>query len=257
MRKLLIAGLIGSMVGWCGAVTAATVVVTDLNLQGWTSTGNSGGGSSAITATHPRSGNGSVELHGDRTRWYLDFSANSVLLSSVSAFGFEWGVDLLSSSNLGPDYTPALRLHIYDAGTSKFSELIWEGAYNGVYGSLTKGVWNTTDVYNQTVWRWVTGSGVTLNGGGAQVNQSISTWGNTGNGWYTDQAYVYGISVGAGSSVGAGYHAFADNIVFGTGTSGESTTYNFETQEIPEPATVALLSGGAMALARLRRRNLL
>ncbi len=248
MKKFLLLCSICSLIGLSGIATATTVVVTDLDPMGWASSGNSGGGSSAITSLHPRSGNGSIELHGDRTRFGVVLGA-PVLLSSVDAFGYEWGVDTLSTSSLHPDYTPALRLHILDGGS--LTELIWEGAYNGVYGSLTKGIWNTTDVFSETVWRWE--GFVTVDGGGAQVNQSISDWGDSGNGWYSSSATVVAISVGVGSSVGSGYHAYADNIEFGT-TAGESTTYNFETDEIPEPATMALIGTGVAAMAARRKR---
>src|SRR5687767_5996663 len=65
---------------------------------GWVSTGNSGGGSSAVTGTAPRSGNGSLELKGDRTRFFhSNAGLNLGLLSQVSTFTFDWMVGVAST----------------------------------------------------------------------------------------------------------------------------------------------------------------
>ena len=63
------------------------------------------------------------------------------------------------------------------------------------------------------------------------------------------------VVVGAGlSGIGAGYHAYADNIVAG------SNTYNFEVNAaVPEPATWAMMIlglGGAGVMLRRRQRKL-
>ena len=214
----------------------------------WISTGNSGGGSSTITSTAPRSGTGSLELHGDRTRFvYSDADQNLGKLSDVSTFVFDWMIGTASSH-----HTPAFRLHIVDDGQS--SELIWEGVYNGGASGVapTTGVWNTTDD-GDTFWRNVTGSGPTLNGG-AQVNLTVDAWANPS--YYTSNAYVAAISVGAGSSAG-GLVAFADNVTLGFG--GTPTTFNFETAAAPVPLPAAVWGGvalmGLIGAKRLRRKH--
>lgn len=215
------------------ASAAVSITVTPNNPQGWQTFGNSGGGSSAITTTAPRSGDGSVEMTGDRTRWIkaVDPTTGAKLgdLYDVTDFAYDWLVAVGSTSNLGPNYTPALRLHVYDPNAAlPFSELIWEGAYNGPV-VVTQGSWVTTDMIggSQLLWRWVTGAGVTLDGGGAQVNQTLGSWQNAS--WYSTDAVVFGFSVGVGSSVGSGYHAFADNLVLGFNNAPD--TFNFE----PDP----------------------
>ena len=211
----------------------------------WVSAGNSGGGSSAITGTAPRSGTGSVEITGDRTRFGTSGGFGS--LDDVLNFVFDWQVAVGSTSSLHADYTPALRLHIQDG--AQFSELIWEGAYNGVYGTMTKGTWYTSgsdDVFH----RWVTGVGATFNSG-SQVNLTVADW--AASNYYTDAAQVLGISVGAGSSVGGGYHAFADNVVLNM--AGTETIYNFEVA-VPEAANSLMLIGcGVFALAAFQARQ--
>ena len=112
---LPVLGLLGATLAFTGSTTlAATVLPGD---PAWLSIGNSGGGSSAVTATVPRSGNGSLELTGDRTRFNglgnpFDPLSNLGLLSSVTDFRFEWSVAVGSSLGTTPDYSPALRLHI-------------------------------------------------------------------------------------------------------------------------------------------------
>jgi len=245
LKKLL--GAAALAIGTHASAALLTVLPTDPN-WGNPAGENGGGGSSAITATMPggAGGTGSLELFGDRTRFFglgNPYSAASNLgkLSEVLAFAFDWMIALDSASNLHADYTPALRLHIWDG--AQRSELIWEGAYNGTYGNTTKGVWYSTGS-NDVFWRWVTGVGQTNQPvGGAIALQTIGQWAtgqsNNGTDWYSDDAYVSAISIGAGSSVGGTYHAFADHVVFNN-VGGGDRTFDPESGSYP----VAGSSGG-------------
>jgi len=232
----------------CTSAFAATETVLPGDAQ-WASE-NSGGGSSTITSTAPRSGNGSLELFGDRTRFFglgnpYDSNSNIGLLSDLASITFDWNIATDSVSLLGPDYTPALRLHLWDG--NQRSELIWEGAYNGTYGNTTKGTWYTSGA-DDNFWQFQTGIGDSL-----VYDRSIADW----QSFYSDTAYIAAVSIGVGSSVGADYHAFADNLTL-TFANGQSTTYNFEvrSQAVPDGGATLALVGAGLALAGIARRRM-
>lgn len=221
------------------AAQAAIIEITPDN-PGWVGDANS-----AITATAPRSGNGSVQLQGDRTRFFglgnpFDPLSNIGALDELLDFSFEWAISSASSNNYHPDYTPALRLHVWDG--SQRSELVWEGAYNNVYGNISKDTWYQTS-FNDNFYQWVAGVGVT-----EIYNRTLTDWQSL----YSDGAYISAVSMGAGSGATANYLAFGDNLTLQIG-SGPALTYNFELADattIPEPAGIALFAGGLLLLMR-------
>ncbi len=191
-------------------------------------------GTAVVTSTVARSGNGSLELTGDRTRTqlgiqYAPFRTTIASLADITSLTFDWRIAGDAVPRLNSDYTPALRLLIQDGAVRK--ELVWEGAYNGTYGNTMRDTWYST-----------TASDLFYQGAGNENNgMTIAAWASS-----LANATVSGISVGAGSSAGTGYHAFVDNVSL-TGLNG-TTTYNFEAAAVaaavPEPSTWLMMLFG-------------
>ena len=230
--------------------SASTVVITPADTSWRVIPNGPTDGTATITNAAPRSGNGSLELTGDRTRFAYGTifpnagSAHIAELSNVSALTFDWRIAGDAVPLLNPDYTPALRLSIFDSASGSRKDLVWEGAYNGTYGNTLRDTWYSTTASSLFY----------LNGTSVNDGRTIAAWVSA----FGANSFVGGISVGQGSSAGVGYHAFVDNVTLTT-TSG-STTYNFETAAaaVPEPATWGMIIAGfgmMGASMRYRRRS--
>jgi len=241
----LIPKLVLALLASTAFLAQAAVITVTPTTAGWgTAPGDT---NSVISNAFPQNGAGSLELKGDRTRFFglgNPFSIDSSLglLSDLVDFRFDWAIDANSISNLGSDYTPALRLHIFDG--SQRSELIWEGAYNGTYGNTSRDTWYSTS-FNDKYWQFISGAGAT-----EIYNRAITDWQNI----YSSSAYVSAISIGVGGGAGANYKAFADNVTIQF-SNAEARTFNFEVAaaQVPAPAPWLLLLAGLGILYRFRK----
>lgn len=229
---------------------------------------STGGGSSAIVATPLLDGDGAVLIKGDRTRFaagtlYPGAASTSFgQLANLTAYDFKWTSVTRDASGLALAQAPAFRLHVYDPSEARRYEIIWEDGeqgsakqFSGV-ATATPGATFTGDMFNSSVYintRSGNGTGRGLfasNGTFVTGSDAPTTLANLVGILGTD-AYIAGLSVGVGSSAGALYSGYADDVHIAFGAAND-TTYNFTTN-VPEPATLAAIGG--MGLVALRRRR--
>lgn len=241
-----------------------------------------------ITATNPRSGNGSLEMSTSSSLFDWAFfkrlaEGNGAwgLLSQVSCLSMDWYRTPYALSSEAPwslaaetwqEQTPVLRLLVRDSNAEAvYSQLVWEGWYNSrnLLAPTINGQWNFEDLTGQQFWRHYDGGLTYTNAGCADqaftASSDLQTFslGNWSSQCYSSSAEVYGIMVGLGSYWPGQYTGYVDNVQLSfAGQSGFAVEDNFEFRgpqtTTPEPASMLLLATGLLVMGGatvLRRRK--
>lgn len=253
-----------SLVALSGSAASAAIVDIYPSDPSWSSSGNSGGGSSAITAGGPIEADGSIRLTGDRTRFGNTVNVNVGgygPLAAVSTFNFKFATEQRGTGVSGTTGSaPALRLHVFEPSTNRQIQFIWEDGEQSA-PVLANGAGSLNTVYTgdffgsaNRVYPFTSGTGLgrgLFTGGGTLISGTDSAQ-PLGNflASLDPNAWIFQITVGAGSSVGSDYIGWADRVQLGF-TGGAVTDFNFL---VPAPSAAAL-AGLAGLIAARRRRN--
>lgn len=277
-NKILIAAILAAVCFLLSAASNASAYNVYPDDPYWTSD-EEGTGTAAISADQPNNGNASLALTTSTPfeDWayytcYAEEGTSWGLLSEIEALSFDW----YRETEIDEDYlawdpwnvqTPVLRLLIQDGDT--LSELIWEEYYTDA-NPLLIGEWNYNEnLIDQNFWRHtITDEGYTLYDGtevypytheDPLLATTLSDWATLQypdlEYPYSEDAVVYGLSIGVGNMWPGEYIAYVDNIFLSfNNANGIVIDANFELPEsVPEPATM-LLFGSGMGIIAMGRR---
>ncbi|HEX9172995.1 MAG TPA: PEP-CTERM sorting domain-containing protein [Telluria sp.] len=274
MKTLLLKSLVIVVVAAAGHANAAVVTVTPADMTGpalntWylanyrgVSNGYTSNTTAAITATNPRSGNGSVEMSLTNSTGKADFVytwgfVGGRTLGNLDALSYDWF--RASGGTAAGHLQPAMRLSYDTDGDSSTSGdrgyLIWEQVYNG--GGMVTNTWNTSNILGGNFWqRQFVPTGYTVENYDTTLAEWMTASRPADGDPLTAATAILGIEFGIGSGWNGTFNGFVDNVTFGF--SGASTTFNFETAaaaDVPEPASALLVGLGLLGFAGARRRR--
>ena len=254
--RLRLAVLVASLVVGGSAGAQVQVVVKPSSPQGWQTAAFGAGASGGWTTAYPRNGNGSAQISlldagAGEFDHYIDF-ASPMSLSGFTRLMFDWYRN--SSSTTADWLAPAFALHMANGNTSGGDYLVYEYAYNHT-GAAPTNSWIAEDILGGTFWRGTSDGTASSN---CATYGMFTTLGAFDSQCYGGNAMVLGFDVFMGYSMPGTFDAGVDNVNFATSNDPIGTNYDFEADPVttaPEPATLALIIPGALALIPLARRR--
>ena len=267
-RSIVALALLGA-----GASQAATMTVTAVGnapaLDSWyltnfrgLSTGHTSNTVAAISGANPRSGNGSVQMSLTNDSGKADYAYTwgfkaDRTLGSLNSLGYDW---FRAGGDSAAHLQPAMRL-LYDAdgdasSTGDQGYLVWEQIYQGA--PTLQGQWVSSDILGGNFWQRQFSPGNTVE----DFDMTLAQWtagmapGVATFDRLSGATAILGIEFGIGSGWGGTFDGFVDNVRVGF-AGADATTFNFELErnDVPEPASLALLALGAFGIAAARRRK--
>ncbi|HLO97050.1 MAG TPA: PEP-CTERM sorting domain-containing protein [Fimbriimonas sp.] len=203
-----------------------------------------------IDMVQPRSGNGSAHIQtlgGSNTNGKASISMGRLDANPLGSFDSltSWSADVYTASSDFANQAMVLRMYVSNGTTQGY--LVFDTTWvPGNAPVMPFGQWNNVDFVanSSSLYLRATNSLATAFG---SSEQTFGSWQSALSG---GNYQVLSVNAGFGTSSGA-FDGFVDNYSLGFG--GNTTTYNFEANAVPEPASMAALGAGALAL--LRRRN--
>ena len=218
------------------------------------------GGTVGVNTTMAKNGNGSVWFSTTgNTNNKSEIAISKAFKPNGDSNGILGSFDSLSAlsadlftqnSSIGNQST-IVRLELFSAtdGGGRYGQLVFDTAWApGHYGTYTFGQWNNVNLIDGNTWLRGTSGINTAYGSGPGADggeRKFSDWQASlaGKGYS-----VSSVNAGIGSFNGS-FQGGMDDLTIGFGEN--TNTYNFEA--VPEPASVAVLGLGALALIRRRR----
>lgn len=206
-----------------------------------------------IDMAQPRSGNGSAHIQtlgAGNNSGKASISLGRLDMNPLGSFDTlsSWSADVYTASSDYANQAMVLRMFVSNGTTSGY--LVFDTTWIPSNApTMPFGQWNNVDfVANpSSLYLRATNSLATAFGSGEQTFGSWQSALSGGN------YQVMSVNAGFGTSSGA-FDGFVDNYSLGFG--GNNTNYNFETNAVPEPASMAALGAGALALLRRRKQKL-
>lgn len=240
--------------------------------SGWYYNNVRNSGVVGINTAYARSGNGSANLSttlgpgSPSSKADIEYLANAVqfagnwfangslgLFTSLTSMSYDWYRNSSSTSNAGQH--PAMRVLLDMDGnlaTNDRGGLVFERAYNGG-GAAPTDTWTSESIgANTNVWNFGLGLGneFDIDGSGSAYDDTLAEWQASGR---LANAVIVGFSVGVGSGWGP-FDGAADNIGWTIGNQSMSTNFEVQSNNVPEPATLALAGLALLGAGCARRR---